>query len=122
MYVNDRVFDDIFRPLVDDELVSGLYLYLMRLNSPTLKRVEEWLQEIIPCDLDPRRTISLPIRASDKCRGDFRLDSGFGVRLRMYMCVFCLCGVRERREREREQQQSKGSFAAAVAAAAAAKK
>lgn len=60
----------------------GLYLYMMRLNAPTLRRVEDWLQEILPCDLDPSRTIALPIRASDKCIGNFRIDSGFGVRKR----------------------------------------
>jgi hypothetical protein len=74
-----RLLDDIFSPLAPDELVVGLYLYMMRLNARTLQRVEEWLREIIPCDLDPRRTIALPIRASDKCRGEYRVESGFGV-------------------------------------------
>lgn len=72
--------DDLFKPLAQDELVVGLYIYMMRLNAPTLRRVEDWLQEVIPCDLDPHRTIALPIRASDKCIGKFRIDSGFGVR------------------------------------------
>jgi len=76
----NRIPDDLFKPLAQDELVVGLYLYMMRLNAPTLRRMEDWLQEIIPCDLDPHRTIALPIRASDKCIGKFRIDSGFGVR------------------------------------------
>lgn len=75
-----RKFDDIFNPTSADEFVAGIYLYLMRLNRHTSARVNSWMKEIIPCDLDPERTISLPIRASDKCIGEFRLDSGFGVR------------------------------------------
>lgn len=51
----------------------------MRLNKRTSARVTSWMKEIIPCDLDPERTIALPIRASDKCIGEYRLESGFGV-------------------------------------------
>jgi hypothetical protein len=36
--------------------------------------VEDVLQEALPCDFDPHRTISLPIRASDKCNDGFRLN------------------------------------------------
>jgi hypothetical protein len=72
--------DDLFKPVAQDERVVGLCLYMMRLNAPTLRRVEDWLQEIIPCDLDSHRTIALPIRASDKCIGKFHIDPGFGVR------------------------------------------
>jgi hypothetical protein len=73
-------FDDIFTvPTRDDELLAGVLLYLLRLNKHTLERINNQLKKIIPCDLDPKRTIALPIRASDKCVGEYRLESGFGV-------------------------------------------
>lgn len=77
-------YDDIFNPTSSDEFVAGFFLYLMRLNQRTSARVTSWMKEILPCDLDPERTIALPIRASDKCIGEFRLESGFGVRA---LCV-----------------------------------
>jgi hypothetical protein len=60
--------------------VAGVFLYLLRLNKHTLERVNHNLGDIIPCDLDPERTIALPIWASDECIGEYRLESGFGVR------------------------------------------
>ena len=42
-------------------------VYLMRLNRETSEIIEGHLAKSLPCDFDPERTISLPIRASDKC-------------------------------------------------------
>jgi hypothetical protein len=74
-----RPFKDTFQPR-GDEMLAGLYLYMLRLNAKTKQRVETSLKEALPCDLDPERTISLPIRASDKCIDDYRLASTFEVR------------------------------------------
>ena len=81
-----RNFEGPFLPFDQDEIVAGLYLYLFRLNGKTLHRVETWLKDVIPCDMDPSRTISLPIRASDKCIDDFRVESSFPVRLCLLAC------------------------------------
>lgn len=48
---------------------AGL-MYMMRLNPKTRKVIESHLQQSLPCDFDPERTISLPIRASDKCNDE----------------------------------------------------
>jgi hypothetical protein len=50
---------------------------MLRLNHETKQRVEDVLQEALPCDFDPHRTISLPIRASDKCNDGLRLNSSY---------------------------------------------
>jgi hypothetical protein len=55
--------------------MAGAYLYALRLNAETKSRVEQILEEALPCDFDPRRTISLPIRASDKCNDEFRINT-----------------------------------------------
>jgi hypothetical protein len=60
--------------LPDDEIMAGIYLYLLRLNKETWGRVEAVLRASVPCDFDPRRAIALPVRGSDKCNG--ALNSG----------------------------------------------
>lgn len=86
--------EDIFQVPDENELLAGLYLYIFRLNAHTLRRVEAWLQEVIPCDLDPSRTISLPIRASDKCIDEFRVASSFEVKILLVdNCVFAAKGL-----------------------------
>jgi len=57
--------------------MAGILLYIFRLNAPTHKRIDEILAEALPCDLDPSRTISMPIRASDKCTGDLHIGGGW---------------------------------------------
>lgn len=75
-----RSLDDLFVPHGTSDLEAGALLYLLRLNAKTKTEVEDWLHQTIPCDLDPSRTISLPIRASDKCIGEYHTDSGLPVR------------------------------------------
>jgi hypothetical protein len=56
----------------------GAMLYLLRLNLDTWKRVDAMLKDLLPCDYDPRRTIALPIRASDKCtNGQINFSKSF---------------------------------------------
>ena len=50
---------------------AGSYLYALRPNAQVKSQTEAILREAIPCDLDPRRTISLPVRGSDKCSTPF---------------------------------------------------
>ena len=71
----------------DAEVAAAAYLYLLRLNQRTRERVEAWMKEIIPADMDPAHTIALPIRASDKCLDEYRIESGFGVSA----CVRACC-------------------------------
>lgn len=78
IYTHSKV-NDLPATISAEQLDAGVYMYLLRLNDRTLARVNEWMQQIIPCDFDPESTIALPIRASDKCIGKYRLNSSFEV-------------------------------------------
>ena len=64
--------------LEDPEVFMGMLLYGLRLNPPTRAKIEQILADSLPCDFDPERTISLPIRGSDKCIGDMHLGANSG--------------------------------------------
>lgn len=48
----------------EQDMAVGTYLYLLRLNAHTRRRVEAALRAALPPDFDPARTIAMPIRAS----------------------------------------------------------
>ena len=61
------------------EMYAGMLLYSLRLNPTARGRIEQILADSLPCDFDPQRTISLPIRGSDKCLlGDMHLGANSG--------------------------------------------
>lgn len=62
-----RDFLDLDTESSQNDFLAGVYLYLLRLNAPTINRTNPILEEALPLDLDPGATISMPIRASDKC-------------------------------------------------------
>jgi hypothetical protein len=70
-------FLDLDSESAQNDFLAGIYLYLLRLNAPTLNRINLILEEALPFDLDPSATISMPIRASDKCvQDDLHIDGG----------------------------------------------
>lgn len=50
-----------------DRVAASTLKYLLRLKEPVKDKIESILKDSLPCDFDPSRTISLPIRGSDKC-------------------------------------------------------
>jgi hypothetical protein len=52
----------------DEEILAGGLMYTLRPNRATKEAVEAVLEKTLRrhCDLDPERTISMPIRGSDK--------------------------------------------------------
>jgi hypothetical protein len=62
-----------------EETIAGILMYLLRPNKRIKERTEEILEKIFSdhCDFDPERTISMPIRGSDKCRGAMHVNGGF---------------------------------------------
>ena len=50
-----------------DLLAGQALIYALRPNSDLMDYLESHLAALLPDDFDPRRTISLPIRGSDKC-------------------------------------------------------
>lgn len=50
-----------------DRVGASMLKYLLRLKEPIKDKIESILKDSLPCDFDPSRTISLPIRGSDKC-------------------------------------------------------
>jgi len=62
-------FEGIFQPTTADDMMVASLLYALRLNPTAKAVIEEVLEDSLPCDFDPHRTISMPIRGSDKCIG-----------------------------------------------------
>lgn len=77
---NDRPpFPDVMQFADDmDDIHAGLLLYAMRLRPSAKAKVESILADSLPCDFEPTRAISLPIRGSDKCRGPMHLGKNSG--------------------------------------------
>jgi hypothetical protein len=65
-----QMFVDDSRPVLGDhpinwdsaDMAAGMLLYLLRPTARTQARVEVILKDSLPCDFDPERTISLPVR------------------------------------------------------------
>jgi hypothetical protein len=60
-----------FPMLSHDDIAAGLLMYLLRPTANTRERAEAILRESLPCGFDPEAAISMPIRASDKCRDPY---------------------------------------------------
>jgi len=75
--VSNQVFPGTFQ-IDESDMFIGMLLYAIRLNPATREKVETILADSLPCDFDPERTISLPIRGSDKCLGEMHLGKNPG--------------------------------------------
>lgn len=58
----------------DCQFMMGVVGYFMRMNSQMVERVKENVLAALPADFDPARSIGMPIRASDKCKGHSLTD------------------------------------------------